>query len=162
MSRRQGQAPDSPKLINEIMDTNRIKELEVIRAKLANLEKAAEDQLRAELAVLPAKYGFDSLPAFISALQDAAAQSNQLARAPRVASATAATAPKANISARLPRKRVAITDGTRALVTTLIGEGKTGDEIAKEAGISKQSVHKIKSQLGLTRPRALKTISPQA
>ena len=51
------------------MVTDKIKELEAARAKLANLEQSIASELNKELAALPARYGFASVDSFIAALK---------------------------------------------------------------------------------------------
>jgi hypothetical protein len=125
------------------MITQKIQQLAATRAKIADLEKAIATQLNKELAALPAKFGFDSVQAFIKAVK--AAGSGRAARGTKKAkSATGGTK---------RRKRAVITDATRAQVKKLSEAGKTGGEIAKEVGISLPSVHNIKKALGLVKKR---------
>ena len=121
------------------MVTDKLKELEATRAKLAALESSVASELNKELAGLPAYYGFDSLAAFVKAVKKAAGSRG---------SSKPASAPKAK------RTRAKITDETRAQVKALIEQGKTGAEIAKETGISLPSVQNIKKALGLVAARA--------
>ena len=53
------------------MVKNKIKALEAARAKIASLEQSIAHELSAELAALPAKYGFDSAKAFAAAVKAA-------------------------------------------------------------------------------------------
>ena len=125
------------------MITKKIQELAATRAKMANLEKAIATQLNRELAALPAKFGFDSVQAFLKAVK-AAGSGRKSAGTKKVKSAGA---PKKR------RKRAVITDATRAQVKKLSEAGKTGGEIAKAVGISLPSVHNIKKALGLVKKR---------
>ncbi len=124
------------------MVTDKIKELETTRAKLAALEKSVAAELRSELVALPARYGFDNLAAFIAAVQTASGK--RRGRKPG-SGKSAAKKP----AARKRRKRAVITDETRANVKKLAESGKTGGEIAKAVGISLPSVQNIKKALGL-------------
>ena len=124
------------------MLTNKFKELEAARAKLADLEKAVASQISKELAGLPAKYGFASVGAFVAAVTKAAG-----GRRGRKAGKAKATAP------RKRRKRAVINDAKRAEVKKLVEAGKTGQEIAKTVGISLPSVQNIKKALGLVKKR---------
>ena len=123
------------------MVTNKLKELEAARARLANLEHAIASELRAELASLPAKYGFASAREFVVAVT--AASGARRGRKPG----------KAAAGGRQRRRRAVITDETRASVKKLFESGKTGGEIAKSLGISLPSVQNIKKALGLVKKR---------
>ena len=122
------------------MVTDKLKELEATRAKLAALESSVASELNKELAALPAYYGFDSLAAFVKAVKKAAGSRGS-------SKEKTASAPKAK------RTRAKITDETRAQVKALVEQGKTGAEIAKETGISLPSVQNIKKALGLVAAR---------
>ena len=124
------------------MVTDKIKELEATRAKLAELESSVAVELHKELAALPTGYGFDSVAAFLKAVKAAAGK-----RGSRKARSATASAPAGK------RKRAKITDETRAEVKKLLEEGKTGAEIAKAVGISLPSVQNIKKALGLVAVR---------
>lgn len=117
------------------MVTNKIKELEVARAKLSKLEQAIAAERAKELASLPSQYGFDSVGAFLRAVK--AAAGGRLG--------------KAGATGR--RTRAVITTETKSKVKALAEAGKTGAEIAKTVGISIPSVQNIKKELGLTKPR---------
>ncbi len=120
------------------MLNNKLKELEALRAKAAELEAAIVESRKAELKALPAEYGFDSPEAFIDAVLDASG------KRPSRQGRKGATA-----SGRKPR--AVITDETRARVKALVKAGKTGAEIAEEVGISLPSVQNVKKALGLVR-----------
>lgn len=136
------------------MVTNKIKELEAARAKLANLEQSIADELSKELAGLPAKYGFDSADAFLDAVRAAAGGSRKRRGRPpgRPAAAPASTGKRGG-PGKKRRPRSVITDETRAQVKKLVAEGKTGAEIAKAVDISLPSVQNIKKALGLVKKR---------
>ena len=51
------------------MVSEKMKELEAAKAKLAALEKSFAAELKLELSSLPAKYGFESVRAFVAALK---------------------------------------------------------------------------------------------
>lgn len=125
------------------MITDKIRELEATRAKLANLEQSIQSELKKELAGLPEKYGFDSAAAFIAAVRAASGGTHgRRGRVGRTASAP-----------RKRRKRAVVTDEMRAQVKKLVGDGKTGAEIAKTVGVSLPTVQNIKKALGLVRKR---------
>jgi len=124
------------------MVTNKLKELESARARLANLEQAIASELRAELASLPAKYGFASAREFANAVTSASGA--RRGRKPGKAAAG---------GGGKRRRRAVITDETRASVKKLVEGGKTGGEIAKALGISLPSVQNIKKALGLVKKR---------
>ena len=127
------------------MITNKIKELAATRAKMLNLEKTIASQLNKELAVLPAKFGFDNVGDFLKAVK---AASGRKARGAGKKSKS-----KSKAGGKKRRSRAVITDTTRAQVKKLVEAGKTGGEIAKEVGISLPSVHNIKKALGLVQKR---------
>jgi len=140
------------------MVTDKIKELEATRAKLVNLEQSIADELNKELADLPAKYGFESAAAFAKAVQAAAASGGGPRRRGRKPGKPGKPGMKAKAGGRggpgkKRRTRAVITDETRAQVKKLVGDGKTGGEIAKALGISLPSVQNIKKALGLVKKR---------
>jgi hypothetical protein len=129
------------------MVTDKIKELEAARAKIANLEQSIADELNKELAALPAKFGFTSTSDFVKAVQSATG--SRPGRKPgKVAKKGGKGGP-----GKKRRSRAVITDETRGQVKKLVGDGKTGGEIAKALGISLPSVQNIKKALGLVKKR---------
>jgi hypothetical protein len=123
------------------MVTDKIKTLAVTKARVAELEKSIAVELNRELAALPAKYGFDSLPAFFDAVKSASrGKGRSLGKAKGAPSGKR-------------RKRAVITAETKAKVKSLVENGKTGAEIAKQVGISLPSVQNIKKDLGLVKTR---------
>ena len=138
------------------MVTDKIKELEAARAKLANLEQSIADELSKELAGLPAKYGFDSADAFLDAFRSATGAKGRRGRPPGRPAAAAAAAPasgKRGGPGKKRRARAVITEETRAQVKKLVADGKTGAEIAKAVNISLPSVQNIKKALGLVKKK---------
>jgi hypothetical protein len=133
------------------MATDKLKELEAARAKLATLEQS----LNRELAALPAKYGFASTSEFVSAVNAAAGAGpgRRGRRRGRPPAAAAAAKPAAVRRGRRRRTRAVITDETRAQVKKLVDSGKTGAEIAQTLKISVPSVQNIKKALGLVKER---------
>ncbi len=127
------------------MLADQIKELEVAKSKVAQLESTIANELRKELAGLPAQYGFETTAAFLSAVK--AASGKRRGRKP------GATKSAAKPAASKRRKRAVITDETRASVKKMVDDGKTGGEIAKSLGISLPSVQNIKKALGLMKKR---------
>ena len=124
------------------MVTTKIKALEATRAKVAALEKSIAAQLNQELASLPGRYGYASVPEFLQAVKAAAGA--------RGARRSAAGGKKGG---KRRHKRSVITEETRAEVKKLVADGKTGQEIAKTLGISLPSVQNIKKALGLVKAR---------
>ena len=124
---------------------NILKQIETARAKLAALEKAADDQRNHTLVRLPAKLGFADMESLIAALQAVAGPKPK----GRPAKGVKAKAP----GAVKRRKRAVVTDATRAEVKKLVDAGKTGGAIAKAVGISLPTVQNIKKALGLIRKR---------
>lgn len=140
------------------MVTDKLKELEAARAKLATLEQSIAEELNRELAGLPAKYGFGSTDDFIQAVQTATGgRARGRGRAPgpraRRGRPPAASAAKEAGEGRKRRRRAVITDETRAQVKKMVESGKTGAEIAKSLSISLPSVQNIKKALGLVKNR---------
>lgn len=119
------------------MPKDTVSALADIRSQLAKLEK----KLHAELAKLPAKYGYRSPEDFVAAFTAATGTPAK--------SAPAAPAPRSSKR----KARVAITPEIVARVKKLVGEEKTGSEIAKLVGISLPSVQNIKTKLGLVKKR---------
>lgn len=119
------------------MVSDKLKQLAAARAQVADLEKA----VAAELATLPARFGFSDVKSFLRAVRSASGGKGR--RAARTATKQTAR-----------RKRAIVTDDTRALVKKLANEGKTGSEIAKEAGVSLPTVQNIKKALGLAKKRS--------
>ena len=145
------------------MVTDKLKELETARAKLANLEQSIADELNRELAALPARYGFASTSEFVSAVNAASGsgpgrgRGRRRGRPPGSTSAASASAAKPAAAAgkrgRKRRTRAVITDETRAQVKKMVDAGKTGAEIAQTLKISVPSVQNIKKALGLVKER---------
>jgi DNA-binding NarL/FixJ family response regulator len=142
------------------MVTDKLKELEAARAKLASLEQSIESERNKELAQLPAKYGFSSADDFIDAVRKAggggARGRGRPGRRGRPPGSTAAAAPASaakSAGGRKRRSRAVITDETRGQVKKMVNDGKTGAEIAKSLGISLPSVQNIKKALGLVKKR---------
>jgi DNA-binding NarL/FixJ family response regulator len=141
------------------MVTDKLKELEAARAKLASLEQSIQAELHKELAQLPGKYGFASTDEFFNAVRAATGggrggRPGRRGRPPAAASAASSNAGKsAGGRGRKRRTRAVITDDTRAQVKKLVEGGKTGAEIAKNLGISLPSVQNIKKALGLVKKR---------
>ena len=128
------------------MLTDKLKTLAATKARLAELEKSIATELNRELAALPAKYGFDDLPAFFDAVRAAS-------RGGKTRGAAKAPAAKSTTAGGKRRKRAVITAETKAKVKSLVADGKTGGEIAKAVGISLPSVQNIKKELGLVKAR---------
>ena len=125
------------------MAQDTIKKIAEYKTRLADLER----ELFAQLAKLPAQYGFASAEEFIVAFRKAVAgkPGRKAGRAPK------AVAVKKTKSGRKPR--VKITPEIVAQVKSLAEAGKTGNEIAKATGISLPSVQNLKKKLGLVGKR---------
>jgi hypothetical protein len=124
------------------MISNKLKKIATMRAKLVALEKSVAIERSKELADLPARYGFENAEGFVKAVKAAGSGKRRQSS-------------KAGLSGagNRRRKRAHITDETRAEVKKMVGEGKTGNEIAKATGISLPSVQNIKASLGLVKKR---------
>src|SRR5688572_30296925 len=130
------------------MLTDKLKALAATKAKVAALEESITAELNQELAALPAKYGFNDLPAFLKAVKSASGgtpgrKTRGVGKAGRGTSAAGGKR----------RTRAVITAETKAKVKSLVEAGKTGGEIAKSVGISLPSVQNIKKELGLVKAR---------
>ncbi|MFT3781418.1 MAG: helix-turn-helix domain-containing protein [Nibricoccus sp.] len=121
------------------MVTDAVKELAAAKAKVAALEQSLAKELKQKLAKLPSEYGFESLPAFIKALKQAAGGRVAKAAGPGRAGKRA--------------KRAKITPEIKSEVKSMVNAGKTGAAIAKDLGISLPSVQNIKKELGLVKKR---------
>ncbi len=123
------------------MVSERLKELETLRAKVSSLEHAISADLASELRSLPDKMGFPDTDSFIAAVR--AATGKRRGRKPGSKNAAKKVEAK--------RTRSKITDETRAEVKKLVEAGRTGAEIAESLKISLPSVQNIKKALGLVR-----------
>lgn len=130
------------------MISDKLKELESLRAKAAELEAAVQKERAQQLANLPKQYGFSDVEEFVDAVL--AASGTRRGRRGRPP-ATGRSANRAGKKSRAPRTK--ITDETRAEVKKLVENGKTGAEIAEIVGISLPSVQNIKKALGLVKTR---------
>src|SRR5262245_19320452 len=97
------------------MVTDKIKQLAATRAKLANLEQSVASEMKAELARLPAKYGFGSTEDFLSAVRAAAGGGRG-----RKPGRPKGKGPGRGAPGRKRRKRAVITDETRAQVKKMV------------------------------------------
>ena len=140
-----------------VMVTDKLKELEAARLKLATLERSIAEELNQELAALPGRYGFASAGEFASAVTAAAGggrgRGRRRGRPPGSTAKPAAAAAAGTRGTRRRRTRAVITDETRAQVKKMVDAGKTGAEIAHTVKISVPSVQNIKKALGLVKER---------
>lgn len=127
------------------MISDKVKELEALRNRAAELEAAVSAEHQRELAGLPREFGFESVDAFVEAVLEATG--GRRSRRGRPTQRRAAGSRKG----RAPR--ATITDQTRAEVKKLVESGRTGSEIAQTVGISLPSVQNIKKALGLVKAR---------
>lgn len=114
--------------------------LAALKKQVATLE-AQLSKNNSKLLKLPGKFGFKSMDAFIAALQAAS----------RGGPAKLPAAKAAKPTGRKPRAK--ITDETKAKVKAMVGQDKTGAEIAAALEISLPSVQNIKKELGLVQKR---------
>ncbi|MDR0352909.1 MAG: helix-turn-helix domain-containing protein [Opitutaceae bacterium] len=119
------------------MLTQKIKELEELKTRAAQLEADIEAERATELAALPGQYGYGDINEFIKALKKAFN-----ARGSR--DKTSASGGK--------RPRARLTPELKEQVRAAILEGKSGSAIAAEFGISPPSVQNIKKEFGLVKP----------
>ena len=121
------------------MAQDTLKKIAEYKTRLADLER----DLFAQLAKLPAQYGFASAEEFIVAFRKSVAgkPGRKAGKAPKAA------AGKKTKSGR--KARVMITPEIVEKVKALAVAGKTGNEIAEATGISLPSVQNLKKKLGL-------------
>ncbi len=137
---------------------DQIAELEKAKAKLAQAEAKLSADRVAALSKLPSDYGYANLNDFIKALKDADGKGAKKVKGPKAAKgAKAPKAPKAPKAAK--GKRAKITDEVKAQVKALAEAGKTGQEIAKELGISQPSVQNIKKAFGMVKARSVAEVA---
>lgn len=115
------------------MNPNDLKKLEEYQKEIARLQ-AGIAKMNRKLLALPGRFGFKSMDDFIGALRSAQASGG-------------------TVVARARRRRAVITDEVKAKVKSLLGQDKTGAEVAKAVGISLPSVQNIKKELGLVKKR---------
>jgi hypothetical protein len=125
------------------MITDKIKELEALKQKAAELEAAVAEERNRALVGLPKQYGFESVDDFVDAVLVASGRSGRRRRG----------RPPGSGAGKKRRHRAVINDETRTQVKKLVEGGKTGAEIAKIVGISLPSVQNIKKALGLVKTR---------
>ena len=125
------------------MITDQLKQLAAARANVAELETVIAEVRKAELAALPARYGFADVDAFIAAVQ--AARRKLRAGKPIHTQPTGLPGRK--------RPRAKITHEIRAEVKKMTQAGKPGSAIAKALKISLPTVHNLRKALGLVKPR---------
>jgi transposase len=126
------------------MVTDKIKELQDLQARAADLQKTIETERIRELAALPGRYGFDSVEAFIKAVRAAGGGKGKK------------RGRKAKVKAAAPagkRTRAKLTPELKSKVIAAVQAGKTGSAVAKEFGISLPSVQNIKKEAGLVKAR---------
>lgn len=123
------------------MLSKKLKELQAARDRLASLEKTIE----AELAALPAQFGFESAQAFADAVVKASASGARPAR--KTGGRKAAAKPKGT------RKRSVVTDELRNQVKQLAEAGQTGAQIKAATGLSLPTIQNIKKAFGMVKSR---------
>jgi hypothetical protein len=165
------------------MITEKIQKLQELEAQALKLKASIENERDGELAALPAKYGYDSLAAFVKALKQAAGapkkgrKGKRRGRKPgkpgkrgrkpgrkakkQAAAPAVAKAPKAGKKAG-GRKRTKITPELKEQVKALVASGLSGSKIAKQFGISLPSVQNIKKEFGLVKARPAKAAEAPA
>ena len=122
------------------MVTDKLQELAKYQRKVAKLEKAVARQNR-KLLALPGRFGFRSMDDLIE----------QQKLAAKVSGGGGAAKRGGGNKAR--RRRAKITPEMKQKLKSLVGEGKTGAEVAEQLGISLPSVANIKRELGLVKKR---------
>lgn len=123
------------------MLSKKLKKLQAARDRLASLEKKME----AELAALPAQFGFESAQAFANAVVKASAGGARPAG--KIGRRKAAAKPKGK------RKRSKVTDDLRNQVKQLVEAGQSGAKIKAATGLSLPTIQNIKKAFGLVKAR---------
>lgn len=132
------------------MSKNNTGKIAFIDAKINALTLERTALYNAELAALPATWGYTSTAEFIAAVEAACGKSGKRGR-PRAATREIITGSEM----RKPRaKRAILTDQIRSEVKRLTLAGQTGEQTAKAVGISIPSVNNIKKALGLVKARS--------
>lgn len=129
------------------MPRNQFQQLQEYQKKIAELQSQMERESR-KLLALPARLGFQSVDELITALQ-AVSRSGAPARAGRGRPAGSA----ASAGGKTRRRRSKITPEMKQQLKSMVGQGKTGAQIADNLGISLPSVANIKRELGLSKRR---------
>lgn len=132
------------------MVTTKIKELHALQAKAAALQVVIDTERNQELAALPAKFGYDSVNAFVQAVRNADGAKGRGRGAKKKAAGKSAAKATGTTG---KRKRAKITPAIKARVKSAVKAGTSGAEIASSLGISLPSVHNIKKELGLVKAR---------
>jgi len=122
------------------------KELEAAKKAVEQLTKELENS-RKGLGKLHLEYGFDTVEDFIAELKVAHKSGPAKATGKRSKEA-AAGVPKTK------GKRARITPEIKKAVAAAVKDGKTGQQIAEELGISLPSVQNIKKEFGLVKSRS--------
>jgi DNA-binding NarL/FixJ family response regulator len=127
------------------MISQKFKQLAAAQAKVTRLQ----NEVNRELAKLPKQFGFPDADSFIAAIR--AATNGGTPRRGRPPGNAAATSPSNDAKPR--RRRSKITPEMKQQLKKMVGDGKTGAEVAKELGISLPSVANIKKEMGLSKAR---------
>src|SRR5687768_15497962 len=99
------------------MTTNRVEQLQALRAKLVKLEEQLAEMRQKEFASLPQQYGFKTAAEFVGAVKQASG-----VRRGRPPGTSSATKPKGR---GRRQRRARITDETRAQVQKMSRVGRT-------------------------------------
>lgn len=121
------------------MVTDKLKQLTEYKTKIVELQNSIEQERKGALARLHLDYGFETPSELIKALRKA-------------------TAGKGARKAGGPRhkKHARITPEQREKIKAALQSGKTGKQVAQEFGVSVPSIHNIKKEFGLVKPRKKK------
>jgi hypothetical protein len=124
------------------MPRNQFQQLQEYQKKIAELQAQVARQSR-KLLALPGRVGLRTVDELIRALQTV-----------RSGGASGAAASAGRGGAGKPRRRRSkITPEMKQQLKTMVGQGKTGAQIAESLGISLPSVANIKRELGLSKRR---------
>jgi len=144
------------------MISNTLKAIEATKAKLASLEKKAEEERRKGIVNLHKDAGFATREDLIAALQELGGAPKKkrgrkakkgARKALKKVARKAVKKAVAEKGARKRAKRTVITEELRNGIIAALKAGEKGTAVAKNFGISVPSLHNIKKAAGLTKAR---------
>lgn len=124
------------------MVTDIISQLEEAKARVSEIEANLAKQRESRLPTLHREFGFETAEELIAALRIMGGKKGR-------GRPVVTTSPRRG-------KRARITPEMKQQLKSLVEEGKTGQQIAKELGISLPSVQNIKKEFGLVKSRGKK------
>ncbi len=126
------------------MANDLLKQLERKQAEVETLRRRVEAEQRKRLASLYRELGFRNTEELIGALRSASG--GAASRRSSTSSPTRTAGPRASKHARLSADM-------KKQIQAALSAGQKGAAVAREFGISYPTLHKIKTELGLVKPR---------